>query len=83
MSTYNHLMIGLETLGNKSYTPIIQLGVCFFNIDTGDIGPSILFSVSLDSNLKYGLNNLSGSTFYWWLSQDTRENIQHKTRCIT
>jgi hypothetical protein len=69
-------MIDLETLGNRSYAPIIQIGACFFDINTGNTGPSALYSVSLDSNLKYGLNNFSGNTFYWWLgqSEESRKN---------
>lgn len=66
--TFNHLMIDLETMGNKSGAVICAVGVVEFDIVTGDTGSEFYEKVSIQSCLDAGLK-VDGSTIEWWLSQ--------------
>jgi len=70
------LMIDLETMGNKSYAAIIQIGACFFDQMTGEIGRKYSINIDLQSALDRGLR-VNGDTIYWWLqqSEDARKSI--------
>ena len=57
------LMIDLETLGTRVNAPIVAVGACFFDINTGEIGKT--FEAVLV--LRYG--RMDGDTLKWWLGQ--------------
>ena len=63
------LMIDIETMGTKPYSAIVSIGACFFDIETGDIGPKFYEVVSIDSCQKLGMN-LDAATMQWWMKQD-------------
>jgi hypothetical protein len=65
---YTDVMLDLETLGNKSNSPILSIGAVEFNIKTGEIGREFYTTVDLQSCLDVGLK-VNGSTFYWWMQQ--------------
>lgn len=62
---YPHLMLDLETLGQHSHAPIIQVGACAFNIATGEIGHTFRMIVKPD----FRINPPDLSTVCWWLQQ--------------
>jgi len=64
----NDLMIDIETLSNKKDAVITQIGACFFNRFTGEIGETFLYNVSINSSLKIGLK-VNGETIKWWLER--------------
>ncbi len=64
----NHLMIDLETMGNKPNAPIISIGAVFFDPSCGDTGPEFSISVSLESSMLLGASP-DASTVMWWMQQ--------------
>ena len=66
-----HVMLDLETMGNKSNTAIISIGAVEFNIDTGETGDEFYTRVDLQSCLDIGLK-INASTVYWWLTQNEK-----------
>lgn len=64
----NHLMIDLETMGNKPTAPIVSIGAVFFDPITGNIGASFECSVELTSVINSGAKP-DGDTIIWWMKQ--------------
>lgn len=61
----NDLMVDLETFGNGKNACIVQIGACYFNRTTGEIGETFKFNI--DARGSNG--DLDPDTVYWWLSQ--------------
>lgn len=40
-STFHHLMLDIETMGNESFSSIVSIGALEFNIETGELGKEI------------------------------------------
>ena len=70
------VMIDLETLGNGDHAAICQIGACYFDRYTGEIGNTFKINVNAASAAKHG-GQLDASTVYWWLSQsqEARDSI--------
>lgn len=64
-----HLMLDLETMGNKSQSAIISIGAVEFSIETGETGREFHERISLQSSIDAGLI-VNGSTVMWWLMQN-------------
>jgi hypothetical protein len=62
------VMLDLETLGNGKNKCIVQIGACYFDRETGDIGETFKVNVDARSHVKHG-GELDPDTVYWWLSQ--------------
>ncbi len=63
------VMLDLETMGNGSNAVIVQIGACYFDRKTGEIGDKFIINVDIESSLSEGFS-VSGSTIYWWLNND-------------
>lgn len=66
----HHVMIDLETMGNTTLSAVIQIGACYFDINTGEIGTTLKLNVCLDSELKSGFS-ASADTIKWWMKQSS------------
>ena len=64
-----HLMLDLETLGDKSFSIIVSLGAVVFNIYTAEIINIFYTPIDIDSSLKFGFRP-TGSTLKWWMNQN-------------
>lgn len=64
----NHLMIDLETMGNKPTAPIVTIGAIFFDPQTGSLGAEFYMAVNLASAMEQGATP-DGDTILWWLKQ--------------
>jgi hypothetical protein len=64
-----HLMLDLETMGNKSNSTIVSIGAVEFNIETGEIGRQFYERVDLQSCINIGMV-INASTVYWWMMQN-------------
>lgn len=62
------LMIDFETLGQDPDTAVISLGACFFDENTGEIGPTFYMAFDIDSQLKKG-RTITADTLKWWMGQ--------------
>ncbi|MDK6765108.1 3'-5' exonuclease, partial [Klebsiella aerogenes] len=65
-----HVMVDLETMGNKQDAPIVAIGAVVFDPATGSIGESFYKVVSLESSVNWGAK-MDPSTVIWWLKQSS------------
>jgi len=63
-----HITFDLETLGNTTTAPIIQIGAVKFSED-GEIHDTFLRSISFNSLQKAGFQ-MDFETVKWWMEQD-------------
>jgi hypothetical protein len=70
-----HLMIDLETMGTRVNCPVVAIGACYFDPETGRIGDT--FDGAIDVADAMRLGSADGSTIKWWLqqSQEAREKV--------
>lgn len=68
MTTKNHMMIDLETMGTFVNAPVVTIGACFFDPLSGEIGAKLYCKIDLADALKHG--SLDPETLRWWLKQD-------------
>ena len=72
---FNHLMIDIETMGNKSYSSILSIGALEFDLETGKTGESFVINIDLQSCLDIGLV-INADTLMWWLNQSEDSRLQ-------
>lgn len=61
-------MIDFETFGNSNAKCIVQVGACYFNRVTGEIGKTFKRNIDANSHVNNG-GIIDADTVYWWLSQ--------------
>lgn len=61
------VMLDLETLGTRHDAMIVQIGACYFDRITGDIGAT--FSVDIDPGQHTDKFTVDYSTIKWWMEQ--------------
>lgn len=71
----NHLMIDLETMGNKPIAPIIALGAVLFEPSTGELGSEYYAVVDLESSLVRDAV-ADPSTILWWMKQSAEARAE-------
>ena len=64
----NDVQLDFETLGNGKEKCIIQVGACYFDRVTGEIGATFKRNIDAASHMQYGAQ-IDAQTVYWWLSQ--------------
>lgn len=71
------VMIDIETLGNGKNACIVQIGACYFDRNTGEIGETFACNVEAA-----GSGDIDANTVYWWLEQSdaARSSILAKPR---
>lgn len=63
------VMLDLETFGNGTNAVVVQVGACYFDRNTGEIGKAFVRSIDAELSVKYGFE-IDAATIYWWLNQD-------------
>jgi len=68
------VMLDLETLGTRSTSAIIQIGACYFDRDTGEIGQTFSMNVAFDPRF-----TVDHRTIMWWLllPEEARQSVAH------
>ncbi len=61
-------MIDLETFGTGNSAAICQIGACYFDRETGEIGAKFKVNIDATSAAKAG-GSIDASTIYFWLAQ--------------
>ena len=67
-NNYGHIMIDIETMGNTSYSSVLNIGAVEFNIETGEIGKAFEVDINFKSCLDLGLG-VNADTILWWMAQ--------------
>lgn len=67
---FRHLMVDLETMGDKSNAPIVSIGAVFFDPNSGNTGAEFYTVISLESSMLFGGVPDAG-TIIWWLKQSS------------
>lgn len=62
------LMLDLETFDNAPNSVIVQIGACYFDRCTGDIGDTFTVNIDPRDSVKYGFS-IGADTVCWWLDQ--------------
>ena len=65
---FTHLMVDLETMGNKPGAPIVSVGAIFFDPNSGTTGAEHYQVIDLESSMSFGAKP-DASTILWWLKQ--------------
>ena len=81
VTTMKDLMLDIETMGNRSTSAIVQIGACYFNRHTGEIGDTFLENVSLEISMSLGLT-VDASTIQWWMKQKNKSWLDGKCGLI-
>lgn len=71
----NHLMIDLETMGNKPAAPIIAIGAVLFEPSIGELGPEYYAVVDLESSMVRDAA-ADPSTILWWMKQSAEARAE-------
>ncbi len=74
------IMIDLETFGARSDALIVQIGACFFDRTTGEIGKT--FFANVDPSFRSRAFSVDYATIKWWLSQSeqARASLMMETK---
>src|SRR6266481_5841850 len=62
------VMIDLETLATVPNAIVVSIGACFFDIQSGTIGPTFYMAPSVAEQIESG-RKLDPDTLKWWLNQ--------------
>lgn len=68
MTRPTDISIDLETLGQRSDAPVLSIGACAFNRDTGHTGPSYYAAVKLEDAMRHG--RVKADTLTWWVTKN-------------
>lgn len=76
-----HIMLDLETLGNRSDAVILSLGAVKFDLDSDKTDDKAFYaSISIDSNLELG-RRIQEDTLLWWLKQEiAAQSVFHEEK---
>lgn len=69
ITTFQHLMLDIETMGDIPSSSILSIGAVEFDINTGETGKSFYRNIDLQSCFDLGLK-VTASTIMWWLEQN-------------
>lgn len=69
-------MIDLETFSTKHNAAIIQIGACYFDRTTGEIGKTFKVNISPKDSVVFGAD-IDPDTVTWWMKQSdaARESV--------
>lgn len=65
---YTHLMVDIESMGEKPNAPIVSIGAVFFDPASGQTGPEFYKVISLESAMEWG-GVPDASTILFWLKE--------------
>lgn len=68
-------MVDIETLGCKPNAVIVQIGACFFDRDTGEMGAQFIENVCPQDCIDKGFT-VDGDTIKFWLEQEKHDWVK-------
>jgi hypothetical protein len=74
-------MLDFETFSTGKRPVICQIGACYFDLGTGEVGETFKLNVDAQSSLQAGAS-MELSSVYWWLAQseEARQSILKEPR---
>jgi len=79
------LMIDIETYSSEADAVIVQIGACWFDLETGKTGDEFLVNIDPESCKEYGMR-VSEKTMAWWAKQEEQtfhENTVRVTKALS
>lgn len=73
-----HLMVDIETLGNKSNSVITQIAAVQFDRETGECGKQFDILLDIQDCVDQGLE-MNVDTLMWWMRQDDAARAQFQS----
>lgn len=70
-TTYEHLMVDIETMGTFQNSVIVAIGAVQFDLSTGETGNTFSVTIDLESMLRKNFD-CSGETIKWWINRDSK-----------
>jgi len=64
------LMLDIETMGLSPTAAPVQIGACYFDRYTGEIGDTFLENIQLKSSMENWELSVDASTILWWIKQE-------------
>ena len=64
----NDVMLDLETWGTGHNAVIVQVGACYFDRHTGEIGKTLCENIDARESIAAGFE-VDAATIYWWMQQ--------------
>lgn len=61
----NEMMTDIECMGTGTYGMITQIGACYFDIATGEIGDKFSVNISMENSFKEGFVIDPGAVKFW------------------
>lgn len=68
-----HIMIDLETMGQRFDAPVVSIGAVYFDPETGRLGDDFYAAIDITDAFRWGRPD--GSTVKWWMQQDALARI--------
>lgn len=69
-----HVMLDFETFGKGPNKCVCQVGACYFDSASGEIGKTFKVNIDARSHEKLG-GVLDADTVYWWLKQSEQARL--------
>lgn len=69
------MMVDIETLGTGPNSVITQIGACYFDRNTGEIGETFLVNIRIQDCLDKGLI-VDGGAIKFWFEQDHKDFLE-------
>lgn len=68
-----HIMIDLETMGQRFDAPVVSIGAVYFDPETGRLGDTFYAAIDITDAFRWGRPD--GSTVKWWMGQDALARV--------
>lgn len=65
------LMLDIETLGVRPTSVITQIGSCYFDRNTGEIGEAFTYNINFEYAISLGFT-FDWDTVKWWMEQENK-----------
>ncbi len=76
-----HIMVDIETLGNKSNSVITQIAAVRFDRDTGETGEEFNIHLDIQDCMDQGLE-VNADTLMWWFKQEDAARAVYTDKSI-
>lgn len=66
--TMTDVMLDIETLSTRPSAVIVQIGACYFDRETGEVGDTFCHDIDIQASLDAG-QTVDGGALSWWMTK--------------